>query len=77
MTLNKVVGTLGNIIWFSKQHLKEYYEIVGESRPLSGFFPTHAYFFNGKCISKHETISNPPSFREIRALIASQSTFEI
>ena len=26
-------------------HLKEYYEIVGESRPLSAFFPTHADFF--------------------------------
>ena len=26
-------------------YLKEYYEIVGESRPLSAFFPTHADFF--------------------------------
>ena len=25
--------------------LKEYYEIVGESRPLSAFFPKHADFF--------------------------------
>ena len=25
--------------------LKEYYEIVGELRPLSGFFPTHADLF--------------------------------
>ena len=25
--------------------LKEYYEIVGESRPLSAFFPSHADFF--------------------------------
>ena len=25
--------------------LKEYYEIVGESRPLSEFFRTHADFF--------------------------------
>ena len=25
--------------------LKEYYEIVGESRPLSEIFPTHADFF--------------------------------
>ena len=24
--------------------LKEYYEIVGESRPLSALFPTHADF---------------------------------
>ena len=26
-------------------NLKEYYEIVGELRPLSGFFPTHADLF--------------------------------
>ena len=26
-------------------NLKEYYEIVGESRPLSAIFPTHAFFF--------------------------------
>ena len=25
--------------------LKEYYEIVDEARPLSGFLPTHADFF--------------------------------
>ena len=25
--------------------LKEYYEIVNEARPLSGFFPTHADLF--------------------------------
>ena len=25
--------------------LKEYYEIVGESRPLSAFLPKHADFF--------------------------------
>ena len=34
--------------------LKEYYEIVGESRPLSVFSPTHAFFLQ-KCISTHET----------------------
>ena len=34
--------------------LKEYYEIVDEARPLSGFFPTHANFFT-ECISNHET----------------------
>ena len=28
-----------------KLTLKEYYEIVGESRPLSVFFPTHADLF--------------------------------
>ena len=27
------------------KYLKEYYEIVGESRPLSAFFPTHTDFF--------------------------------
>ena len=55
--------------------LKECYEIVGESRPLSGF--PHADFLR-KCISNHEyDISNPPSLRAIRALIASKSTFEI
>ena len=26
-------------------NLKEYYEIVGESRPLSAFFPKHVDFF--------------------------------
>ena len=34
--------------------LKEYYEIVDEARPLSGFFPTHADFVT-VCISNHET----------------------
>ena len=34
--------------------LKEYYEIVDEARPVSGFFPTHADFLR-KCISNHET----------------------
>ena len=29
----------------TKCDLKEYYEIVDEARPLSGFFPTHADFF--------------------------------
>ena len=28
-----------------KLHLKEYYEIVGESRPLSAIFPKHVDFF--------------------------------
>ena len=51
------------------KRLKEYYEIMDEARPLSGFFPTHADFFM--------KLSNPPNFRAIRALIASQSTFEI
>ena len=29
----------------SRITLKEYYEIVDEARPLSGFVPTHADFF--------------------------------
>ena len=33
---------LGN--YTSALHLKEYYEIVDEARPLSGIFPTHADF---------------------------------
>ena len=31
--------------WCPRTVLKEYYEIVTEARPLSGFFPTHADFF--------------------------------
>ena len=31
----------------SHMALKEYYEIVDEARPLSGFLPTHADFFYG------------------------------
>ena len=41
--------------------LKEYYEIVDEARPLSGFFPAHADFFLQKCISNHETKTKPAS----------------
>ena len=56
--------------------LKEYYEIVNEARPLSGFFfPTHADIFfyrNAFIIMKR---SKPPSFRVIRALIAVNSVF--
>ena len=42
-----------NVAWLSsagfpnlgvRETLKEYYEIVDEARPLSGFFPTHADF---------------------------------
>ena len=36
---------LQQIAIFFYLYLKEYYEIVGESRPLSAFFPTHADFF--------------------------------
>ena len=35
--------------------LKEYYEIVDEARPLSGFVPKHADFILQKYISNHET----------------------
>ena len=54
-----------------------YYATVNEARPISGFSPTDAVFLfyrNAFLIMK---LSNPPSFRAIRALIASQSTFEI
>ena len=60
-----------------KCDLKEYYEIVDEASPLyQDFFP-HMLIFLWKCISNHEAISKLQSFRAIRALIASQSTFEI
>ena len=36
-----------------KKSLKEYYEIVGESRPLSAFVPMRIFW--QKCISTHET----------------------
>ena len=35
--------------------LKEYYEIVDEARPRSGFFLHTCWFFLQKCISNHET----------------------
>ena len=38
-----------------RPNLKEYYEIVDEARPLSGFFPTHADFITEMHISNHET----------------------
>ena len=55
--------------------LKEYYEIVNEARPLSGFFSHGCWFFyrNAFLIMKPSKL---PSFRAIRALSASQSTFE-
>ena len=49
-----------SICFVSNFDSKEYYEIIDDARPLSGFFPLHADFF-----------------RVIRALIPSQSTFEI
>ena len=35
--------------------LKEYYEIVGESRPPSAFYSPHMLICLQKCISNHET----------------------
>ena len=46
----------------AKIYLKEYYEIVDEARPLSGFVPTHADFRNAFIIMK---LSKLPSFRVI------------
>ena len=55
--------------------LKEYYEIVNEARSLSGFFPHKLSFYgNAFLIMK---LSKFQSSKAIRALIASQSTFEI
>ena len=36
---------IGKTRLLSPAYLKEYYEIVDEARPLSGFVPTHADFF--------------------------------
>ena len=58
----QIVHIIVIMSYFKPLILKEYYEIVDESRPLSGFVPTHADFILQKCISNHETISNPPSF---------------
>ena len=45
LPFDQVNSTIGH----SKENLnlKEYYEIVGEARPLSGFVPTHADFLYG------------------------------
>ena len=55
----RLVCILFSPVWLGTESihnwaLTEYYEIVGESRPLSAFFPTHSEFFQ-KCISTHET----------------------
>ena len=34
---------------------KEYYEIVDEARPLSGYSPTHTDLYTEQCISNHKT----------------------
>ena len=57
------------------EKLKAYYEIINEARPLSGFFPTNADYLKIKSFIIMK-LSNLPSFRAIRALFASQLTFE-
>ena len=54
--------------------LKEYYEIVDEARPLSGFVPTDADLFR-KCISNHET-KQSSKFQSDPSSNTSQSMFE-
>ena len=44
-SLAKTAVSVSMIKGPSKYLLKEYYEIVDEAHPLSGFFPTHADFF--------------------------------
>ena len=39
------VVAISSVVVPMRTYLKEYYEIVGESRPLSAFFPTHADLF--------------------------------
>ena len=51
--------------------LKEYYEIVGESRPLSAFFPTRADFFT----EMHFTLLTL-SRRRIKFILKSQNIGE-
>ena len=61
---------------YSKHHLlKKYYEIVNEARPLLGFFSHKNADFVYRNTFIIIKLSNLPSFRSIRALIASQSTF--
>ena len=65
----------GKLTTFDFLSLKEYYEIVGEARPLSGFF-LHTCLFcytNAFIINVIMKLSKFPVFRVIRALIASQS----
>ena len=57
------------------RELKEYYEIVNEARPLSmEFIPKDDFIYRNAILRMK--LSNLPSFRTIRAIIASQSTFE-
>ena len=43
--------------------LKEYYEIVDEARPLSGFFSPHMLILLRKCISNHEPNKQASKFQ--------------
>ena len=65
-----------NVTCAFRHQLKEYYQIANQARLCQHFFPQTLIFLQ-KWMSNDETISNLPSFRAIRALIASQSTFEI
>ena len=55
--------------------LKEYYEIVDEARPLSGFCP-HMLIFLRKCISNHETNQASKFQSDLSFNCASQSMVE-
>ena len=43
--LSFILSQMDNFVTLLSVILKEYYEIVGEGHPLSGFFPAHADFF--------------------------------
>ena len=45
ITLKILTGATAALYWTEPKQLKEYYEIVGESRPLSAFFHKHADIF--------------------------------
>ena len=49
--------------WMEQIGLKEYYEIVDEARPLSGFVSPHMLIFLQKCISNHETNKQASKFQ--------------
>ena len=51
----KVSITCNGITNRSNLWLKEYYVIIGESHPLSGFFSHTCWLFLQKCIANHET----------------------
>ena len=45
LLLIQILLELEDLVYKLMSNLKEYYEIVGESRPLSAYFPTHADLF--------------------------------